>query len=102
MIKVDYILVYQELLLYFSNTPYSEEWNFNCDSIHHNKKLESLKNEQINKGDIITFIVDLINGSLSIKKNDNNLGTIYDIPKNEDLVPCVCNYYVGNEIEIIE
>ena len=25
-----------------------------------------------------------------------------DIPKNVDLVPCVCNYFVGNEIEIID
>ena len=81
---------------------YENEWNFNCSNFYHNSKLTSFKNEKINKNDIITFIVDLINGSLSVKKNDNNLGTIYDIPKNEDLVPCVCNYFVGNEIEIIE
>ena len=81
---------------------YKNEWNFNCYNFYLNSKLKSFKNEKINKDDILTFIVDLINGSLSVKKNDNNLGTIYDIPKNEDLVPCVCNYYVGNEIEIIE
>ena len=85
----------------FSSLPYKEEWNISCSSSC-SPKLQSLKIEDINNGDIITFIVDLIHGSLSVKKNNNNLGTIYDIPKNEDLVPCVCNYYVGNEIEIIE
>ena len=86
----------------FSSSPYNEEWNISCSNYSYSSKLHSLKKEDINNGDIITFIVDLIHGSLSVKKNNNNLGTIYDIPKNENLVPCVCNYYVGNEIEIIE
>ena len=85
-----------------SDNLYCEEWNFNCSNFHYNSKLKSFKNEQINKNDIITFIVDLNKGSLSVKKNDNNLGTIYDIPKNEDLIPCISIYYVGNEIEIID
>ena len=87
----------------FSSSPYSEEWNISCKSPqYNNEKFDSFKEEEINQGDIITFIVDLNNGSLTIKKNDITLGTLYNIPKNEDLVPCVCNYYVGNEIEIIE
>ena len=84
----------------FSKSPYDEEWNISCT--HYNSKFNSFKREEINKGDIVTFIVDLNIGSLSVKKNDITLGTIYNIPKNEDLVPCVLNYYVGNEIEIIE
>ena len=83
-----------------SSNLYEKEWNFNCTNFHYNSKLKAFKNEKVNKND--TFIVDLKNGSLSMKKNDNNLGTIYDIPTNEDLVPCVCNYYIGNEIEIID
>ena len=87
----------------FSSSPYSEEWIINCYGTGtHNSKFKDFKNEPLNKGDIVTFIVDLNNGSLTVKKNDNILGTIYNIPKNVDLVPCVCNYYVGNEIEIID
>ena len=81
---------------------YFNEWNFNCKNYEINSKLKSFKNEIIYKDDIITFVVDLINGSLSVKKNDKYLGIIYDISKNEDLVHSVCNYFVGNEIEIIE
>ena len=62
-----------------SDNLYCEEWNFNCSYFYYNSKLKSFKNEEINKDDIITFIVDLNNGSLSVKKNDNNLGTIYYI-----------------------
>ena len=86
----------------FSSCPFNEEWNIRCDSITSNSKFKSFKSSQINKDDIITFIVDLSNGTLEVKKNDESLGKLNDIPKNEDLVPCVCNYYVGNEIEIIE
>jgi hypothetical protein len=87
----------------FSSSPYAEEWNISCKTPqYNNEKFESFKEEEINQGDIITFIVDLNNGSLTVKKNDITLGTLYNIPKNEDLVPCVCNYYVVNEIEIIE
>ena len=87
----------------FSSSPYSEEWIINCYGTNtHNSKFKDFKNEQLNKGDIVTFIVDLNNGSLSVKKNDIYLGTLYNIPKDEDLVPCCSNYYIGNEIEIIE
>ena len=78
-----------------------EEWNMSC--INTSKyKYKDFKKETINKGDIVTFIVDLNKGSLSVKKNDVSLGVLYDIPKNEDLVPCVFSYYEGDEIEIIE
>ena len=86
----------------FSIYPYNEEWNIRCDSITSNSKFKSFKSSEINKDDIITFIVDLNNGTLEVKQNDESLGKLKDIPKNEDLVPCVCNYYEGNEIEIIE
>ena len=86
----------------FSTSLYDNDWNIRCDNTQCNSKFKSFKRDQINKGDIMTFIVDLVNGTLSVKKNEIILGTINDIPKNEDLVPCVCNYYLGNEVEIIE
>ena len=86
----------------FSSCPFNEEWNISCSNTTNNSKFKSFKYSQINKDDIITFIVDLNKGTLEVKKNDESLGKLSDIPKNEDLVPCVCNYYVGNEIEIIE
>ena len=79
---------------------YDKDWNINCS--YTKGKLKSFENHQINKGDIVTFIVDLNNGTLSVKKNDIIIGKLTDIPTNEDLVPCVCNYYVENEIEIID
>ena len=86
----------------FSSSPYDDDWNMSCACTQNNSKFKDFKSEKINAGDIVTFLVDLNNGSLSVKKNDITLGTLYNIPKNEDLVPCVSNYYVGNEIEIIE
>ena len=80
---------------------YNNNWNMSC---YHTSDyiFKSFKDTDINKGDIITFIVDLKIGSLEVKKNNEVLGKLNDIPTNEDLVPTVCNFYVGNEIEIIE
>ena len=87
-----------------SNFTYENNWNMNCFSTTSSSggNLKSLKSTSINKGDVITFIVDLKDGTLEIKKNDEVLGKLNDIPKNEDLVPTVCNYHVGNEVEIID
>ena len=84
-----------------STKPSYEEWNMSCfnTSLY---KYQNFKKEKINKGDIVTFIVDLNKGSLSVKKNDISLGVLYDIPKNEDLVPSVLIFYEGDEIEIID
>ena len=84
-----------------SNFSFNSDWNMSCCETN-SYNFSSFKDERINKGDIVTFIVDLNNGSLSVKKNDISLGTLYNLQKNEDLVPCVSNYYIGNEIEIIE
>ena len=86
----------------FNSSPFNQDWNLSCYNTNNNSKFRSLIKDEINAGDIITFIVDLIKGSLLIKKNEFTLGTIYNIPKNEDLVPCVCIYYIGNEVEIID
>ena len=86
-----------------SSFSYTNNWNMNCSSTSsYNNIFNSFKSTTINKGDIITFIVDLKIGSLEVKKNNEVLGKLNDIPTNEDLVPTVCNFYVGNEIEIIE
>ena len=86
-----------------SSNLYENDWNINCTGVATiNSKFESFKNEAINKDDIVTFIVDLKNGNLEVKKNDISLGKLDGIPLDEDLVPCVCNYYVDNEIEIVE
>ncbi len=86
-----------------SSFSYDNNWNMNCSSTSsYNNIFKSFKSTDINKGDIITFIVDLKIGSLEVKKNNEVLGKLNDIPTNDDLVPTVCNYYVGNEIEIIE
>ncbi len=87
-----------------SSFTYSDNWNMNCSSTnsYSGGNFKSFKSTTINKGDIITFIVDLIDGTLEVKKNNEFLGKLNDIPKNEDLVPTVCNYYIGNEIEIID
>ena len=64
-------------------------------------KYSSFTSEQINEGDIMTFIVDLKNGTLEVLKNGKSLGKLNNIPKNEDLVPCASIYYVDDEIEIV-
>ena len=88
--------------IFSSLTPFNDDWNISCCNTTQNSKFKSLERQDFNKGDIATFIVDLLYGTLEVKKNDISLGKINNIPTNEDLVPCVCNYYVGNEIEIIE
>ena len=79
---------------------YGTDWSMGC---HNTKdyKYSSFTSEQINEGDIMTFIVDLKNGTLEVLKNDKSLGKLNDIPKNEDLVPCASIYYVDDEIEIV-
>ena len=48
---------------------YEKEWNINCYyTNYYNTKFLSFEHHQINEGDIVTFIVDLINGTLSVKK----------------------------------
>ena len=84
-----------------SSFSYNNNWNMMCNSTSA-YNFNSFKSTTINKGDIITFIVNLKDGSLEVKKNDEVLGKLNDIPKNEDLVPTVCNYYIDNEIEIID
>ena len=79
-----------------------DNWNMNCNGIDYTGNFKSFKNTKINKGDIITFIVNLKDGTLEVKKNDEVLGKLNNIPKNEDLVPTVCIYFVNNEIEIID
>ena len=71
----------------------------------HNTKdyiYSSFSSEKINEGDILTFIADLINGTLEVKKNDISLGKLYNFPTNEDLVPSASIFYVDDEIEIID
>ena len=76
------------------------DWLMNC-SYTKDYKYSSFVSESINKGDIMTFIADLKNGTLEVLKNDKLLGKLYDIPKNEDLVPCASIYFVDDEIEFV-
>ena len=76
------------------------DWLMSCHSTK-SYKYSSFAYEQINKGDIMTFIADLKNGTLEVLKNDKSLGKLHDIPKNEDLVPCASIYYVDDELEIV-
>ena len=87
-----------------SNFGFSNNWNMNCrsTSARSGNNFSSFKGTSIDKGDIITFIVDLKEGSLEVKKNDEVLGKLNNIPLNVDLVPTVCNFYIDNEIEIID
>lgn len=57
--------------------------------------------EEINEGDIMTFITDLKLGTIEVLKNNVSLGKLTDIPRTEDLVPCASIYFVDDEIEII-
>ena len=79
---------------------FGTDWLMSCDNTK-KYKYSSFTSEQINEGDIMTFIVDLKNGTLEVLKNDKSLGKLNDIPKNEDLVPCASIYYVDDEIEIV-
>ena len=79
---------------------FGTDWLMSCDNTK-KYKYSSFTSEQINEGDIMTFIVDLKNGTLEVLKNDKSLGKLNDIPKNEDLVPCASIHYVDDEIEIV-
>ena len=79
---------------------YGTDWLMGCHNTK-NYKYSSFTSEEINEGDIMTFIVDLINGTLEVLKNDKSLGKLNDIPKNEDLVPCASIYFVDDEIEFV-
>ena len=79
---------------------YGTDWLMSCHNTK-NYKYSSFTSEQINEGDIMTFIVDLKNGTLEVLKNDKSLGKLNDIPKNEDLVPCASIYFIDDEIEIV-
>ena len=76
------------------------DWLMACSNTKE-YKYSSFTSEQINEGDIMTFIVDLKNGTLEVLKNGKSLGKLNNIPKNEDLVPCASIYYVDDEIEIV-
>jgi hypothetical protein len=80
---------------------YGIDWNMNCDNTS-DHKYKSFSKGQINEGDIITFIADLKNGTLEVKKNNISLGKLNDLPINEDLVPSASMYFVNDEIEIID
>ena len=79
---------------------FGTDWLMSCNYTKA-YKYSSFTSEPINEGDIMTFIVDLKNGTLEVLKNDKSLGKLNDIPKNEDLVPCASIYYVDDEIEIV-
>ena len=77
------------------------DWNLRCDNTN-DYKYTSFSSEQINEGDIMSFIVDLRVGTLELKKNDVSLGKLNNLPTNEDLVPSVSIYFVDDEVEIID
>lgn len=77
------------------------DWHMRCDDTS-GYKYKSFSQEKINEGDIITFIADLKNGTLEVKKNDISLGKLNDLPINEELVPSANIFYVNDEIEIID
>lgn len=60
----------------FSNSPYNDDWNISCGNTKNNSKFSSFEKEQFNQGDIVTFIVDLLNGTLGVKKNYIFLGKL--------------------------
>ena len=80
---------------------YGIDWYMGCHSTS-DYKYKSFSKGQINEGDIITFIADLKNGTLEVKKNNISLGKLNDLPTNEDLIPSASIYYVNDEIEIID
>ena len=84
-----------------ATSSYGVDWHMNCSNTKE-YKYSSFSSETINQGDILTFIADLINGTLEVKKNDISLGKLNNFPINEDLVPSASIYYVDDEIEIIE
>ena len=106
-IKVNHINRYKSGLQfgiskYNSNmNNYGIDWHMNCDRTS-DYKYNSFKNEEINEGDIMTFIADLRVGTLEVKKNNISLGKLNDLPTNEDLVPSVSLFYIDDEFEIID
>lgn len=58
--------------------------------------------DNIIKGSILDFCADLIKGTFEITMNGKRLGFWEKIPLNEDLVPCACLFYEGNEVEIVD
>ena len=83
------------------NNSYGYDWHMCCSPTNCYKFI-NFSNEQINEGDIVTFIADLKAGTLEVKKNDISLGKLNGLPTNEDLVPSVNIYYVNDEVEIID
>ena len=58
----------------------SEDWSYNLyenGSKHHNKWEEHYANVKVMKHDIITMTVDWIEGTLSFRWNEDNLGIAY-------------------------
>ena len=85
-----------------SNTSsYGIDWHMSCNSTS-SHAYKSFSKQEINEGDIMTFIADLKNGTLEVKKNDISLGKLHNLPTNEDLVPSASIFYVNDEIEIID
>ena len=83
------------------NNNYGIDWHMNCyDTCDY--KYKNFSFGTINEGDTMTFIADLKNGTLEVKKNDTSLGKLNDLPINEDLVPSVNIYFVNDEVEIID
>lgn len=83
------------------NNNWGIDWHMKCDDICR-YKYKNFSSGTINEGDTMTFIADLKNGTLEVKKNDTSLGKLNDLPINEDLVPSVNIYYVDDEVEIID
>jgi hypothetical protein len=77
------------------------DWHMRCDDTS-DYKYKSFSREKIYERDTITFIADLKNGTLEVKKNTISLGKLNDLPTNEDLIPSASIYYVNDEIEIID
>ena len=80
---------------------YYQYWTYNCNGAMYGK-LQNLKDEAFNSGDIMSWIVDQTQGTVEIKRNGNSLGVFNDLPKNEDLIPFVSIYYPGDQIELID
>ena len=77
------------------------DWHMCCCGTNEHK-YKNFRKDKIGEGDILTFIADLKIGTLEVKKNDISLGILNELPINEDLVPSLNIYYVGNEVEIID
>ena len=74
----------------------------NCGDTQANKNYVSFPDDELEEGDVSTFIVDLKHGTLEVIVEDEKMGKIYDIPKYENLVFCASIFYVGDEIELLD